>query len=225
MLKFLGVGAAYNFKFNNNCAYFIENDTLYLFDCGEKICDKILKTKLLNNVKKVCCFVTHLHSDHVGSLEPLMYYLHYIDQKEIQVFYPYPKRLKKLLILMGIEFDFEIYDDFSKVKEIRVEPVRQKHIFGSFGYFVYSKQGNFFYSGDTSIVNKRAVGELKNGKIDAVYHEVTIVKEAKIHTHISKLENCFPKDLRNKVYLMHLANAKTIATAKKLGFSICTEIK
>ena len=225
MLKFLGVGAAYNYKFNNNCAYFIENDTLYLFDCGEKICDKILKENLLNNIKKIYCFVTHLHSDHVGSLEPLMYYLHYIDQKEIEVFYPYPKKLKKLLVLMGLMFDFEIYDDFSKVNGIKIEAVRQKHIPGSFGYFVYSKQGNFFYSGDTCIVNKRAVNELKNGKIDTVYHEVTISKESIIHTHISKLEKAFPKEFRNKVYLMHLANAKTIASAKKLGFNICSEIK
>ena len=102
--------------------------------------------------------------------------------------------------------------------------MRQKHIFGSFGYFVYSKQCNFFYSGDTSVVNKRAVDELKNGKIDAVYHEVTI-KTSKIHTHISKLEKCFPNKFRKKVHLMHLANSKTISTAKKLGFNICTEIK
>ena len=82
MLKFLGVGAAYNYRFNNNSAYFIDNKTLYLFDCGEKICDRILKLGLLENVDNVFCFITHLHSDHVGSLEPLMYYLHYIEPKK-----------------------------------------------------------------------------------------------------------------------------------------------
>ena len=225
MLNFLGVGAAYNYKTNNNCAYFVQDDNLYLFDCGEKICDLILKEKLLEKVKKVYCFITHLHSDHVASLEPLMYYLHYINYKEICVFYPYPKRLKTLLELMGLDFDFEIYSDYTLVKEIKIEPVRQKHIFGSFGYFVYTSDKNFFYSGDTSEVNKRAVAELKESKIDYIYHEVTISPNARIHTHISKLEKLIPLELRNRVFLMHLSNKKVAKVGAEKGFSICTETK
>ena len=224
MLKFLGVGAAFNYNFNNNCAFFIKNRVLFLFDCGEKICDCLLKHKILDEVDKVYCFVTHLHSDHIGSLEPLMFYLHYVDKKEIKIFYPCKNNLKKLLKLMGVDFDFEIYDDFSLVNEIKIEPVKQKHIKESFGYFVYTDDKNFFYSGDTSIVNKRAVDELKNSKLDLIYHEVTISPTAKIHTHISKLEKAVPKNMRNKVYLMHLSNSQVIQVAKEKGFCICEEI-
>ena len=223
MLKFLGVGAAYNYQKNNNCAYFIIDKKLYLLDCGEKICDKLLKEKLLDGIDEVFCLITHLHSDHVGSLEPLLYYIHYFTDKKIYIFYPKKNRLKKLLKLMGITFKFEVFSNFNLIKDIRVEPVVQKHIYGSYGFFIYTDKENIFYSGDTSVLNERAVDELKSGKICKIYHEVTISQKSMIHTHISVLENAFPKEIRNKVYLMHIANKKTEETAKELGFMICEE--
>jgi ribonuclease BN (tRNA processing enzyme) len=225
MLKFLGVGAAFNIKENNTSAYFIKDKTLYLFDCGEKICDKIIKNNLLEKVDNIYCFITHLHSDHIGSLEALMYYVNDISDQKIYVFYPQKNKLKTLLKLMGVSFDFEIIDDFSKVKSIKIEPVVQKHIPGSYGYFVYTSGFNFFYSGDTCKVNKRAVQELKCGKIDVIYHEFTISLKAKIHTHLSLLTKAIPVDLRNKVYLMHYINKQTKNEGKKAGFCICEEEK
>ena len=225
MLKFLGVGAAFNYNLNNTSAFFVDSRTLFLFDCAEKICDRILEKQLLNNVDKVYCFITHLHSDHVASLEPLMFYLKYINKKYIYVFYPNPKRLKKLVQLMGIVFDFEIYDNFSLIKEIKIEPVKQKHTIGSFGYFVYTNNKNFFYSGDTSRVNTRAINELKNLQLDLIYHEATLSPNATIHTHLSKLEKAIPYKLRNKVFLMHLPNEEIINVATEKGFNICNEIE
>ena len=225
MLKFLGVGAAFNFKENNTSAYFIKDQTLYLFDCGEKICDKIIKDKLLEKVSDVFCFITHLHSDHIGSLEALMYYVNNISNQKIYVFYPKKNKLTTLLKLMGVDFDFEILDDFSKVKSVTVEPVLQKHIPGSYGYFVYTDEFSFFYSGDTCKVNKRAVQELKCGKIDRIYHEFSISLKAKIHTHLSLLTKSIPVGLRNKVYLMHYIDKRTENEGKKAGFCICEEEK
>ena len=222
MLNFLGVGAAFNFKYSNNCAYFIDDTDLCLIDCGERIFDKILQKKILHNIRNIYCIVTHLHSDHIGSLEPMMYYIHDTDIN-LKVFYPKPKRLKQLLILMGIDFDFEIYSDYSIIKNIKIEPVKQKHIFGSYGYFIYSKSQNFFYSGDTCVVNNRAINELKDKKIDYIYHEVTLNKNAKIHTHLTQLENKINFDLRKRVLLMHFSNDETIKQAQKSGFGICSE--
>ena len=224
-LKFLGVGAAFNYQTNNNCAYFKVNKTLYVFDMGEKICDKILAMKLLDDVDDIVVLVTHLHSDHIGSLEPFLYWNHFFSKKPVKVFYPLKENLHKLLELTGLDFPFEIYDDYSLIKDIKVEPVVVKHIDGSYGYFIYSKDCNFYYSGDTSILLDRAIVELKEGKIDEMYHEVTVSTNAMIHTHISTLMEKFNLEERKKIVLMHLANEETIRQGKQAGFQIAIEEK
>ena len=224
-LKFLGVGAAFNYFTNNNCAYFKQNGKLYIFDMGEKICDKILALHLLDDVDEIVVLITHLHSDHIGSLEPFLYWIHFFSKKTVKVFYPLKDNLKKLLQLTGLDFDFEIYNDYSLIKDLKVEPVEVPHIPGSYAYFVYSKEINFYYSGDTSKLLDRAVRELKSGKIDEMYHEVTTSLSAMIHTHISILNNAFNMEERKKITLMHLANEETLNEGKKAGYNIALEEK
>ena len=118
-LKFLGVGAAFNYQTNNNCAYLKINKTLYFFDMGEKICDKVLALHLLDDVENIVVLVTHLHSDHIGSLEPFLYWIHFFSKKNVKVFYPLKNNLKTLLQLTGLDFEFEIYDDYSLIKDIK----------------------------------------------------------------------------------------------------------
>ena len=52
-LSFLGRGCAFNPKEGNNSAYFIENNTLFLIDCGESIFERIISTNLLENIDDV----------------------------------------------------------------------------------------------------------------------------------------------------------------------------
>lgn len=222
-LKFLGVGAAYNASTNNNAAYFIAERTLFLFDCGEKITDRILDLGLLNEVDEVEVFITHLHSDHIGSLEPLLYYIHFFTKKSIHIYYPDAENLHELLVLMGIDFPFEIEKDFSKEKKISIVPVVQDHIPGSYGFFVEAYGTKFFYSGDTKRVEPKAVEALLKGELDAIYHEVTISEKARIHTHISQLMEVIPWEYRPKVVLMHLANEETIRKGEEENFSIAKE--
>lgn len=224
MLEFLGTGAAFNIDRGNTSAFFKIGSCLYLFDCGEKICDKILDLGLLSGAARVYVFITHLHSDHVGSLEPLLYYTHYFTDIDLRIYYPDADKLHLLLQLMGISFDFRIFSDFSDVENIRIECVAQEHISGSYGYFVYTEDERFFYSGDTSVVNVRALDELKRGEIDHIYHEVTIATNSMIHTHISDLEKMIPRDMRNRVILMHIANKETEKAIEDAGFIIADEI-
>ena len=67
-LKFLGRGAAFNPKEGNNSAYFIENNQLFLIDCGENIFERLVENGLLESVESINLMITHTHSDHVGSL-------------------------------------------------------------------------------------------------------------------------------------------------------------
>ena len=113
--------------------------------------------------------------------------------------------MKRLLKLTGVDFPFTIYPIPKELDGITVAYVVQKHIPESYGYFFYGKEGALFYSGDASEVNPRCVEELKEGKIDRVYHEVT-TSGSPIHTHIDKLKACFPEEMRGKVWLMHFEN-------------------
>ena len=43
----------------------------------------------------------------------------------------------------------------------------------SFGYHLKFKEYNFFYSGDTCIINEDIVNKFNNNEIDYIYHEVS----------------------------------------------------
>ena len=204
-LKFLGDGSAFNVDAYNTSAYFKTENSLFLLDCGESICNRIIKLGLMNDVKNIYVFITHTHSDHIGSLEALIYYNEVFLHKNFKIFYPRRRKLKTLLKLTGVDFPFTVYPIPKEVEGIKIDYVVQKHIPGSYGYFFYGQDSGFFFSGDASVVNARAVEELKVGKIDRVYHEVT-TKGSPIHTHLNQLSACFPEELRDKVWLMHYEN-------------------
>lgn len=204
-LKFLGDGSAFNVDAYNTCAYFKTEKSLFLLDCGESICNRIIKLGLMKDVDNIYVFITHTHSDHIGSLEAFIYYNEVFLHKNFKIFYPRRRKLKTLLKLTGVDFPFTIYPVPKEVDGVLVDCVVQKHIPGSYGYFFYGKEGGLFYSGDASEVNPRAVAELKEGKIDRVYHEVTTTGSP-IHTHLNKLSACFPEEIRGKVWLMHFEN-------------------
>lgn len=217
-LIFLGNGSAFNYEAHNTAAYLMSDGNLILFDCGEGICNRLLKLQVLPKAKSIYVFITHLHSDHIGSLEALIYYNEKFLHKDFYIFYPRTARLKQLLKLTGVDFPFEIYPVPESLSGYRIECVPQKHIPGSYGYFFYG-DFSFFYSGDTCKVNRRAVLELQKGKIDMVYHEATC-SSSPIHTHIDKLKRAFAPTLRQKVCLMHFDNSDFKKVCREEGFLV-----
>lgn len=222
-LRFLGTGSAFNFDAHNTSAFFKTDKSLFLLDCGESICNLVLKYKLMDDVENIYVFITHTHSDHIGSLEALLYYNEVFLHKNFKIFYPKRRQLKTLLKLTGVDFPFKIYMPPRELDGIEIDYVTQNHIPGSYGYFFYSAHGSFFYSGDTSEVNERCVSELKQGKIELIYHEVTDTG-SKIHTHIDKLKEAFPEEVRGKVCLMHFGNDALKQKSLDAKFRIASEI-
>lgn len=80
-LHFLGRGNSSNVKEGNTSAYFIENQHLFLIDCGETTFTKLLLLKKLENIKEIHIMITHTHSDHIGSLSSLLMYCYYNQKK------------------------------------------------------------------------------------------------------------------------------------------------
>ena len=87
-LLFLGRGAAFNPKEGNTSAYFLENNQLFLIDCGESVFERIINKKILNNIETINVIITHTHSDHVGSLGSLISYSYYKLHKPINIIVP-----------------------------------------------------------------------------------------------------------------------------------------
>ncbi len=218
MLHFLGDGSAFHVDAENTSAYFKQGDALILIDCGERICNIILKAGILDGVKRVHLFVTHTHSDHVGSLEGFIYYILGKTKIELKVYYSEPQRLTELLALQGLD-DYEIYPFPGAIEGITVEAVPQEHIRGAYGFFFYGEGLNFFYSADTHTIHPRCVSELQEGKIGRIYHEVTFTT-SKIHTPIWELEQTFPREIRKQVYLMHFEDENCRTESEQKGFSV-----
>ena len=172
----------------------------------------------MEGVKRVHLFITHTHSDHIGSLEGFIYYIKFFTDITLGVYYPRISRLNRVLYTQGLERDFSVQAVPQQVEGYRVEAVRQKHMLGAYGYFFYGEE-SFFFSGDTSQVNRRAIAELSAGKLARVYHEVSF-SDSPIHTPIAQLEKAFPPVLRSKVSLMHFADENCRQESLKRGFSI-----
>ncbi len=219
MLHFLGDGSAFNLDSDNTAAYMRKGDALILIDCGELICNRIIKKGLLDGVKRVHLLITHTHSDHIGSLEGFIYYITYLTDKQIFVYYPLPKRIDTMMYMQGLERSYHTLPIPEEIEGYKIEAVKQKHMYGAFGYFFYSKEDSFFYSGDTSLVNQRAVDELRSGKISYLYHEVSF-SSSPIHTPVALLEKTFSMEERKKVFLMHFANEDCRQASLEKGFSI-----
>ena len=219
MLHFLGDGSAFNLEDDNTAAYMIVGDALILIDCGEQICNRIIKRGLLDGVSRVHLLITHTHSDHIGSLEGFIYYMTYLTDKALSVYYPHPSRLDKMMYMQGLEKSYHTKPVPEMIEGFRIEAVKQKHMFGAYGYFFYSDAASFFYSGDTSVINARAVSELRSGKITRIYHEVSF-SSSPIHTPIIDLEKVFKPEERKAVYLMHFANDDNRKGCLARGFSI-----
>ena len=100
-LRFLGVGSAFNAALGTNSAFFYHDGNLYLLDCGETVFERALHANLFDGARDITVLITHLHSDHVGSLGTLLGYCYFILKKPATVVCPNPQ-LVELMRLMDI---------------------------------------------------------------------------------------------------------------------------
>ena len=228
MLKFLGVGSCFNTEVGNTSAYYINDDKLTLFDCGEMVFDKVKRLKLLKNIKTVDIFITHLHSDHVGSLPSLIFYLHFIKGIKPTIWFPNEDIVKWLELGNVPEELYDYMTAFDNKKYLYV--VKQKHtiVKSAFGYVIKLSDKWIYYSGDTACFNlnlKRAPDGFywpdKDITISQIYHDVTrYMNDAHINVH--PLIKVFPEAVRKYVTLMHFDDEETIQLARKYGFKVAT---
>ena len=225
-LKFLGNGSAFNYDLDNTSAYFKYDNTFYIFDCGEKIASKIIKYIDFSKENDVVICITHMHGDHIGSLEALLVYLTIINPvHSVTILCPNKSKMISFLKLTDYNYGLVkiIEDKIYKAKNVNIESAEAKHISDSRSYFVYSPLEKFFYSGDTCLLNKKAKQMLFAGELDTLYHEVSD-KDSNFHIGLDTMCKEIPLEYRNKVFLMHFDSDLLINKCINEGFSISRTI-
>lgn len=207
-LHFFGIGSAFNPAMGNTSAWFESDGCLFLVDCGETVYELLMKSSSLKEYRHIYVLLTHLHADHVGSLGSLISYNFCILGRKISVIHP-RQTVVELLRLMGIKDDF--YDYFPELPEgvmgLKAEPVPVEHAdnMDCFGYILETEGERIYYSGDSARMPERIVSMLKDGELDAVYHDTSLRDSPRpSHCYVGRLEESVPENLRHKVYCMHL---------------------
>lgn len=230
-LKFIGRGAAFNPKEGNTSAYFIENDELFLIDCGENVFTRIIERNLFNSIKTINLLITHTHSDHIGSIGSLVLYAFY-NQMQLNIILPEPpeylKNLEQLLEIFGCDASkYKLvssltYDNkYRSFKSIRFVKTNHKKDLVAYSIIFETNDGVVYYSGDTndpSII----ISLIKENKlIDKLYIDTTNANfKDNVHLYIGYLKEIIPENLKKSVYCMHFNNDECLKEAIMLGFNI-----
>jgi len=230
-LNFLGRGGAFNTKEGNNSAYFVENNELFLIDCGETVFET-LNNGFLNGLDSINVMITHTHSDHVGSLGSLVMFSYFILHKPLNIILPYNAKhlanIDNLLKAFGCTkemynyIDERMYDNkYETFNNIRyVETVHCAEL-NSYSLIFDTNNGVVYYSGDTK--DTRILKYLLNSGrvIDKIFVDTTTLNYPEnVHLYIGFLNELIPAELRNRVYCMHINNDNCIIQAKDCGFNV-----
>ncbi len=227
-LHFLGIGSAYNTSWYNSNAFFFQENSLFLLDCGESTFARLMEKKLLCDVlDSVYVFITHLHADHAGSLPSLCSYMAGHMKKKAQIIYP-GNEVDIYLKLAGIQpedYEHQYFDQIF-LPSLQANAIPTEHISGypSYGWLLNDKSGKYYFSGDSRNIPAVILEKLLEGRMQMVYHDVewnSEEKENACHLQYQTLLNLIPPECRNHFCCMHL-NCDFRDRAAKDGFLFAT---
>ena len=131
LLNFIGRGSCFNEDQHNNSAFFVlpEYNVFTLIDCGGDIFKQILRLKLIDdNIKTVNIIITHLHSDHVGSLGSLIEYCNYIKGIKPTVYFPDKGSIVAYLGMCKVDpLMYEVKDYYNDIMDTEILFVPVEH--------------------------------------------------------------------------------------------------
>ncbi len=228
-LNFLGRGASFYPQAGNNAAYFIDCDELFLIDCGEDVFGKLMSHDMFKGVKKVNLLVTHLHSDHIGSLGSLILFCHFALRNDLNIIIEddlkYLKDLKHLVEIFGCTNDMVNYININELKGYtmfdEIKFVETFHCSTLDCYGIKFKKGDIvtYYSGDTREL-KQVRDILKSEKVDYVYIDVnTSDDENRVHICIDEVLTLDSK-YYPYIYCMHVNNQDCINKIQTYGLNL-----
>lgn len=223
VLNFIGNGSCFNTAFGNNSAYYFNNQkqSLLLIDCGETVFERLMKQKLLENIKTIDILITHMHTDHIGSLSSLLFYCEYGKGIVPTVIYPEKSTMQQYLSLVGNEPQAYKLINPTECENYRIKEIKQEHskFINAYGYILDLEGRKIYYSGDTKTIQKPIIEAFREGRFDDFYQDVSRF-ETPAHMNIETLGALFNKEERNKITCMHFDDEITRTKAECLGFNV-----
>lgn len=209
-VKILGTGGAFDVEEKNSSFLINFYSTNFLVDCGESVFKTLKEQNLIDEISIVC--LSHLHSDHSGSLSTLIYYNFFILKKITKILTTpqIARDLKFLLTLIGHEDNqYEII-----TKDPHVTPWRTygHHManYETCGFIFHEHAGanKLIISGDTGVSEDHFVqnfGCLDDDPI--VFHDASTFNSP-VHCYYKNLD----KNNKNLYLYHHSAAARNQMT-------------
>lgn len=229
-LNFIGIGSGFCQELGTTSAYFKYKSNLLIIDCGETVFNRLKNSEILDNVLSVYFIFTHAHSDHIGSLGTLIFFLYFIKKVKINIVLNrdllYYADILDYLRVVGVEKQmFNIVDTYQLLKVFNIinsiEFRRISHVEGYVSYAIKLTKCNLntYYTGDSSD-KQFLLNSLSDKNIFRLYTDCTISKRESTHTQFDYLKEIVPNELRNKVFCIHLSNVELIEMCKIYGFQV-----
>lgn len=212
-LTFLGDGSAFNTIRGNSSAYFIENNELFLIDCGADVFSKTMLNKILekNKIFQIHIFITHFHDDHIGSLASMIFFWYFSRNKKITVYTGEAEKMKEYLSMVGV--NSIMYDLKCKYisKSLFINFVSTDHVdnMKAYGIEIRDQYGKYYFSGDTNNIKNH----LKENYLEMYIDTCLKQYPNNLHLNIRDLIEQVP-DLhkRRKIFCYHLDDNEELPT-------------
>lgn len=228
-LKFVGVGSAFSGECNNS-AFLINNRNMLLIDCGETVFSTLVKSKILENVDNLYVFITHTHSDHIGSLSSLIYYFYYAKGKKVSLIYDKNYKIKDdielLLKIHGHENGQYVFENVDDVKNCLglsgISICEVKHMPNMKSYAIKldecvknNETRSVVFTGDTCDMDF-VLKALKDENLQKIYVDVSL--HGGVHlSYEEAVQKLAP--YKDKVVFMHLENGFIKNRLTRNGFT------
>lgn len=227
MLIFTGTGSSHCIGLGNCCAHLWAGEDLLLIDCGEDtFSSPVLQQSIRQCQGNIYCIITHLHSDHVGSLATLCLYCKDTLHKTVRVCFP-TNEASALLSLMGVPQTHFIESTSFPLKldnDLEVVPTKTSHVpwMNCYGYFLHIDKACYYYSGDANCLSMHVLTMLKDSTLTMLYQDVTLNGDkGGPHLTLDELCSIVPDGpMRDRIVVMHFDSMECMKEAKRRHFCV-----
>lgn len=213
----LGSGSGLDASLGNTSLLLSNENHKMLIDCGYTVVPKLLELGLQDDIKSI--FISHLHSDHAGSLCALLEYNCFVKGKKTQLC---GIDLKGYIDIINPTL-WDLCVNEEKVQEVQL--IKTEHVpnADSFGALFFDK---VFYSGDTGYpLLDSDLAKCADVIIHEAYPEDMLLGGGDgeyIHVGIDTLANSADAETRAKTWITHYSKKDADHLRKKchdLGFA------